>query len=104
MPDAGRDAGLAFDPPPVRYPVSVERLSRDAGANGPTGANGSHGEAILARRRKSLPVRKGSARKNAPKLGDLERVLENAADYAEWRGAAEAHDELSGAREWREEA
>ena len=81
----------------------------NAGAKQPTGATRPRSEARLARRTKSLPAKKGSskkgpARKTGPKLGELDQVMENAADYAEWRGAAEAHDELTGAREWRNEA
>ena len=35
-----------------------------------------------------------------PKLKELEAVMDKAADYAEWHGAAASHDELSGALEW----
>jgi predicted acylesterase/phospholipase RssA len=42
--------------------------------------------------------------KKDPKLRELEVAMDQAADYAEWRGAAEAHDRLSGALEWMGEA
>ena len=38
--------------------------------------------------------------KTDPRLRELETVMDQAADYAEWRGAAEEHDQLTGAREW----
>lgn len=38
--------------------------------------------------------------KSDPRLRELEAVMDKAADYAEWHGAAQAHDQLSGALEW----
>lgn len=35
------------------------------------------------------------------KLSDLEEIIKNANDYAEYKEACEAHDELSGASEWK---
>lgn len=58
----------------------------------------------MAKRRKSPPADKGSAKKTDPKLKELETVMDHAVDYNEWRGAAVAHDQLSGALEWRAEA
>lgn len=37
----------------------------------------------------------------SPRLRKLERQLEHAASYAEWRELATEHDRLTGAAEWR---
>ena len=42
--------------------------------------------------------------KSDPRLRELEDDMRNAAHYAEWREAAQAHDRLSGAWEWMREA
>ena len=36
------------------------------------------------------------------KLKNLEKVMDKAASYEEWREAAMQHDEISGQRRWRE--
>ena len=38
--------------------------------------------------------------KTNPKLRELETAMDQATNYAEWRDAAESHDQLTGALEW----
>jgi TAG lipase/steryl ester hydrolase/phospholipase A2/LPA acyltransferase len=40
--------------------------------------------------------------RNSRKLKALQKQMNNATDYAQWREAAQAHDELSGAKRWRQ--
>jgi predicted acylesterase/phospholipase RssA len=42
--------------------------------------------------------------KTNPRLRGLETAMDEAANYAEWRGAAQEHDQLTGALEWVGEA
>ena len=36
------------------------------------------------------------------KLKKLEKAMDNAPSYSEWAESAQAHDEVSGARRWRD--